>query len=161
MNYLLALFFVYTPISISAFAANPTEITQNVNKNGAIIDGYDVVSYFTGTHPTKGSEKFRVEQNGVSFLFVNEQNKQAFLKEPKKYEPQFGGWCAYAVAEKKEKVEVDPENYLIQDGRLLLFYDSFFAHTKKSWEDQKGIGKEAYLKKADKNWPEVMKQRKP
>jgi len=160
MKYQLAIIvFAFSFLSITALALNITTITSNVNGKGVIIEGYDVVSYFQNTKPLKGNDKIQVNQNGVIYQFANEENKQLFLKEPKKYEPQFGGWCAYAVAVKKEKVEVDPESYLIQDGRLLLFYDSLFAHTKKTWEDPKANGKDTFLKNADKNWPEVMNKK--
>ncbi len=142
--------------AVNSSALNVTAATANVDKNHVIIDGYDVVSYFNSAKPVKGSDQFSVDQNGIIYHFSSEVNKQTFLKDPKKYEPQYGGWCAYAVAEKKEKVEVDPESFLIQDGRLLLFFKAFYADTKKEWEKATGKGKVEYLKLADKNWPEVI-----
>ena len=153
---LASIFFALTFLSNTALALDTTKITSNVDGKGVIINGYDVVSYFKNPKPLQGSDKIQVNQNGVIYQFATEENKQEFVKDPKKYEPQYGGWCAYAVAEKKEKVEVDPESYRIQEGRLLLFYNTVFGRTKKSWEDPKGIGADAYLKKADKNWPEVI-----
>ena len=76
-----------------------------------------------------------------------------FLKNPKNYEPQYGGWCAYAMGSNGEKVEVDPETYKILDGKLYVFYNAYFNNTLKSWNKD-----EAKLKKqADKNWQKIIK----
>ena len=156
-----SLFVLSLALNTMAFAADGVKSQFNVDSDHVILEGYDVVSYFNQPKPVKSDPKkpkIEVNRDGVVYRFVSEENKQTFLKDPKKYEPQFGGWCAYAVAEKKEKVEVDPESYLIQDGRLLLFYNSVFARTRKLWESKDGVGKEAYLKLADKNWPEVLQK---
>jgi YHS domain-containing protein len=125
----------------------------NVDKSGVILEGYDAVSYFQSKGPQKGDPKIQSQFAGATYLFSTEANRQEFLKDPKKYSPQFGGWCAYAVADSKSKVEVDPKSFLIQDGRLLLFYNGLWADTRKKWlKDSK-----TFLKTADANWPEVQK----
>jgi YHS domain-containing protein len=129
--------------------------TSNLNKSGVILDGYDATSYFKGVEPIKGSAQFQVKTDEAIYWFANEDNKQAFMKDPKKFEPQYGGWCAYAVAESKEKVEVDPKSFVIQDGRLLLFYNGVWADTKKKWLNTKNKNAKEYLAEADKNWPQV------
>ncbi len=69
------------------------------------------------------------------------------------YEPQYGGWCAYAMGNSGEKVEVDPETYKIVDGKLYLFYNKYFTNTLKSWNKD-----EAKLKsKADESWKNFYK----
>jgi YHS domain-containing protein len=130
----------------------------NLNKSGVIAEGYDVVSYFKPEGPLKGEVQFQAKHKEATYLFANEENKQAFLKEPEKYAPQFGGWCAYAVAEKKSKVEIDPKSFLIQDGRLLLFYNGFLSDTKKKWLNNKSKDAKEYLKQADMNWSEIKDQ---
>jgi YHS domain-containing protein len=126
----------------------------NLNKSGVILDGYDAVSYFQSDKPKKGDPKFQVKQDDAIYWFANEEDKQVFLKDPKKFSPQFGGWCAYAVADSKSKVEVDPNSFVIQDGRLLLFYNGVWADTRKKWLKDSG----KFLKEADANWPEVEKK---
>lgn len=142
----LALFFG----SATYGAARP-----NVDSSGLALEGYDPISYFESKGPLKGSEAIKAEFEGATFRFVSESNKQKFLASPQKYQPQYGGWCAYAVAAKKEKVEVDPESYLIQDGRLLLFYKDFFNDTRKTWTTSKNKTQNDFLKEADSNWPEI------
>lgn len=125
-------------------------------KSGLALEGYDPVSYFDTTlaaseKPKMGNAKFQIQHDGATYYFVNETQKAMFHKDPKHYVPAYGGWCAYAVADSKSKVEVDVRNFLIQDGRLLLFYKDFFRNTRKTWSKDSST----YLVKADANWPEV------
>lgn len=136
---------------ISASAA----VVENLDKHGVALQGYDPVSYFKSDKPQKGQSRFQAKQGEAIYWFSSESNKQEFLKEPKKYEPQYGGWCAYAVADHKSKVEVDPLSYTIQDGRLLLFYNGVWGDTRKKWLSTKNKDPKAFLKEADDHWPEV------
>jgi YHS domain-containing protein len=126
----------------------------NLDKSGIILQGYDAVSYFQSEGPQKGDPKFQTKLDGATYLFASDANRQEFIKDPKKYAPQFGGWCAYAVADSKSKVDVDPKSFVIQDGRLLLFYNGLWADTRKKWSKDSAN----FLKKADANWPEVEKK---
>ena len=75
-----------------------------------------------------------------------------FIKSPSSYEPQYGGWCSYAMGSTGEKVEIDPETFKIVDGKLNLFYNAYFNNTLKSWNKD-----EVNLKrKADGNWKKLI-----
>lgn len=148
---LLATYLVFTLIRSIAFA----DPVYNLSKEGVILGGYDAVSYFQGKEPLKGDPKFSTKVGEVTYRFANEANLKEFQKSPSKYEPQFGGWCAYAVADSKSKVEVDPKSYVIQNDRLLLFYNGLWGDTRSKWLNTKDKTKEQYLTEADKNWPEV------
>lgn len=137
--------------SLHAFASHEF----NVTKGGVILEGYDVVSYFQGGEPKKGLSKFQTKSGEVTYWFSSEENRNTFLKDPKKYEPAFGGWCAYAVADSKSKVEVDPKSFVIQDGRLLVFYDGLFGDTRKKWTTSDDKNSKAFLKEADTNWVDL------
>ncbi|WP_313791537.1 YHS domain-containing (seleno)protein [Lacinutrix neustonica] len=80
---------------------------------------------------------------------MSKQHVIAFNKNPKHYLPQYGGYCAYAIAEKAKKVSIDAETFEIRDGKLYLFYNSWGTNTLKLWkkEDVKGL-----QQKADQNW---------
>jgi hypothetical protein len=146
------LMLTWISLSLAGGAVNP----NNVDDHGVILHGYDAVSYFQGNRPLKGDEKFEIMHDDAIYLFSNETNKQAFLKDPQKYEPQFGGWCAYAVSESKSKVDVDPESFLIQDGKLLLFYKNWIlGNTREKWLHTKDKTPEIYLNSAERNWPET------
>jgi len=116
--------------------------------NGIAINGYDPVSYFTENKAVKGNKDNAVAFEGVTYYFSTTANKEAFKKDPAKYEPAYGGWCAYAMGAKGEKVEVDPKTFKIVNGRLNLFYNKFFNNTLTDWNKD-----EANLeKKAVANW---------
>ena len=117
--------------------------------NGYINEGYDVVSYFTNKQPLEGEKKLTTTFDGIKFKFSSEKNLQQFKENPKKYIPQYGGYCAYAMGKRGEKVAIDPENFEIRDGKLYLFYDSWINNTLKSWQKE---GAEKLQKQADINW---------
>lgn len=106
----------------------------NLDESGLALEGYDPVAYFEegSGRPAEGKQKLFVTLRDVTYRFRSEQNRESFLRDPEKYEPAYGGWCAFAMA-KGDKVEVDPESFLIEGGRLLVFYDGLFADTRKSW----------------------------
>ncbi len=117
-------------------------------EDGVAVSGYDVVSYFTQNKAVKGSKDNAVIYQGVLYYFSSVANKEEFKKNPAKYEPEYGGWCAYAMGEKGEKVEVDPKTFKIINGKLYLFYNRLFNNTLTSWNKN-----EVNLKKnADANW---------
>ncbi len=112
------------------------------------VQGYDVVTYFTENKAVKGDKQFAVGVEGVLYYFSSAATKALFLADYKKYEPQYGGWCAYAMGATNEKVEIDPKTFKILDGKLYLFYHSWVNNTLNKWNKD-----EASLKaKADKNW---------
>lgn len=92
---------------------------------GIGIKGYDPVAYFTSGRAIKGSESHSAEHGGVSWRFVSAQNRDAFLAEPARYAPQYGGFCAWGVAEKGRLFDVDPENgWTLHEGRLYLNFNA-------------------------------------
>jgi YHS domain-containing protein len=130
-------------------SAQPALRAKQFNlEKGLAIQGYDPVAYFTLHKAVEGNKQFTEAVEGVKYYFSSASNKNLFLKDPKKYEPQYGGWCAYAMGATNEKVEIDPETFKIVDGKLYLFYHSWVNNTLSKWNDD-----EANLKrKADTNW---------
>jgi YHS domain-containing protein len=127
----------------------------NLDKTELALQGYDPVSYFTAKKPLKGDEKWTYIYKGVHYRFSSEANKAEFAKNPANYEPAYGGWCAYAMAENGEKVKVDPLSYKISHGRLLLFYKAPFANTLAFWNKDKTPEADR-LKKADNYWKNIL-----
>ena len=121
--------------------------------SGVAIYGYDPVAYFTAGKAIKGKKEFAVNASGVTYYCSNQTNQQLFIDNYKKYEPQYGGWCAYAMGASGEKVEIDPGTFKIVNGKLYLFYNAYFNNTLNSWNKD-----ETNLKnKADKNWANIFK----
>lgn len=123
----------------------------NLSSKNLAIQGYDPVAYFNQSKAVEGRSSLAATYQGVLYYFSTQENKNAFLGNPSRYEPQYGGWCAYAMGAKGEKVSVDPETFKILNGKLYLFYNSFFNNTLKSWnKDEKNLNA-----KADVNWNKI------
>lgn len=150
MKSAIILFSVLLCGSIHLYSQNDTDKRKkqfNLDESGIALSGYDAISYFTG-EPKKGNASFSYTYNGVKYLFVSETNLSLFKKAPAKFEPAYGGWCAYAMGASGEKVDVDPKTYKLLDGRLYLFYNTWVNNTLPKWNKN-----ETDLKtRADKNW---------
>ena len=144
---LLFLLLLIAPLLMHAQDAEKRKAQFNIT-DGVAISGYDPVAYFTSGKPTKGKAEFAVRAAGITYYCSTKANKDLFLKNYKMYEPEFGGWCAYAMGNTGEKVEVDPETFKIINGKLYLFYNAFFNNTLKLWNKNEG----ELLKKANQNW---------
>jgi len=125
----------------------------NEAKNGVAIDGYDPVAYFNKGKAIKGSKKYSVTHNGTTYYFSSERHMQAFKSNPENFEPQYGGWCAYAIGATGEKVEVDPGTFKITDGKLYLFYNKWLTNTLNLWNDDESN----LTTKAEENWQGIIK----
>ncbi len=123
----------------------------NLGKSGLAIQGYDPVAYFTQNKAVKGTKEFAVVADGVTYYFSSQENKALFKAGYSKYEPQYGGWCAYAMGASGEKVEIDPETFKIVNGKLYLFYHSWTNNTLNKWNKDE----QALKTKADANWAAV------
>lgn len=129
--------------------AQKDQRTKKFNlENRVAIQGYDPVAYFTLNKAVKGKKEIASEAEGIIYYFSSVANRDLFVKNYKAYEPQYGGWCAYAMGFSGEKVEIDPETFKILDGKLYLFYHSWTNNTLPKWnKDEKNL-----KGKADKNW---------
>lgn len=137
-------------LSVSAIAQDQSALRKkqfNLDNNIS-IDGYDPVAYFKVKKAVKGKKDLAVSHQGVVYYFSSVENKDEFKRNPSHYEPEYGGWCAYAMGEKGEKVSIDPETFKIVNGKLYLFYNRFFNNTLKSWNKDEGRLKTA----ADASW---------
>jgi YHS domain-containing protein len=132
--------------------AQPALRTRQFNlQKGIAIQGYDAVAYFTQNKAVKGNKQYAAVAEGVTYYFSSAANRDLFVKDFSKYEPQYGGWCAYAMGATNDKVEIDPETFKIVNGKLYLFYHSWVNNTLTKWNKN-----EANLKTAaDKNWQAI------
>lgn len=122
---------------------------RNFNtENGVAMREFDPVSYFKGSRPLKGISKFNADYKGITYYFANAENVEEFKKSPEKFEPAYGGWCAYTVALNGERVKVNPVTYKIIDGKLHLFYNYNSDNRLTKWnQDEK-----KFRTAANKNW---------
>lgn len=126
-------------------------------KKGYLAEGFDVVSYFTEKKPLIGNKLYQTTFEGVTFKFASSKNLELFKKNPKSYMPQYGGFCAYAVAIKNSKMDVDADSYEIRDGKLYLFYSSWFGN---KLEDLQKEYTKKLQEKGDKNWEQLKHRNK-
>jgi YHS domain-containing protein len=146
MKHLILLVMLSAALPVFAQSKN----LQNLDKNGLAIQGYDPVAFFTQNKPVKGRAEFESKYNGARYLFASAEDKAAFDANPAKYEPQFGGFCAYGVS-RGHTVPVKIEAFQIVNGRLLMQYD---LSVKEDFnKDTQGN-----LQKADKNWPGLVEK---
>ena len=145
----LPVFGILAVLMISAVAS-----AGSVNESeGVALKGYDPVAYFTEHRAAKGSDQFTALYQGATYKFESAANRDAFKANPAKYEPQYGGYCAYGVAG-GHKADITPEAFTVVDGKLCLNYNKAVRFIWK--RDTQG-----YISKADQNWPTVSKTADP
>lgn len=132
----------------SAFASSTLadEITTFV-KGGAAIGGTDPVAYFTQGKPVKGKNTFTAQYDDVTWKFASAENRDLFVANPKKYAPQYGGFCAFGTS-MGYKVPVVPEAWKIVNGKLYL--NNSLGVQKRFLADEKNI-----IKTANSNWKKI------
>lgn len=133
-------------LSMLAILSACTSITSKptFNTEFGAIRGYDPVAYFTEERPVKGSSEFTTDHNGATWHFSSKENKALFDGNPEKYSPQYGGYCAYGMAN-GFVVSTDPDAFSLVDGKLYLNYS---LSVRKTWlKDVPGN-----IKSADENW---------
>jgi YHS domain-containing protein len=145
----LLLMVLITCFTASAQTEESRKKNHNLKKSVA-MEGYDPVSYFDDK-PLEGEDDIRYSYKGVVYLFANSTNLNKFKTNPDKYEPAYGGWCAYAMGETGEKVKIDPETFKILDGRLYLFYNFWGNNTLEGWNKSE----KSLKSKGDQNWKKI------
>src|SRR6266446_4241133 len=100
----LSLLFVTFGLELPAFAQ--TKTLSNLHKTGVAIQCYDPVAFFTDSKPVKGKPELGLRRDGALYYFASKEHRDLFKNDPAKYEPVFGGYCAYGVS-KGKLVEID------------------------------------------------------
>lgn len=117
----------------AALAAEPAVNTLKNSffggRTDTAINGYDTVAYFNVGRPVKGDDRFVHDWMGARWKFSSQANLDLFKASPERWAPQYGGYCAYGVAQDK-LVKVEPEQFTVRDGKLYLNYD---ADVQATW----------------------------
>jgi len=128
------------------FAAMPAHAVDPVfSADGAAIRGYDPVAYFTEEKAVAGKPEFTAEYQGATWRFASAANRDAFVADPAKYAPQYGGYCAWAVSQ-GYTAPIDPDAWTVRDGKLYLNYS---LPVRVRW----ALDKDGNIAAADRNWP--------
>lgn len=130
-------------------------------KSTLAIKGYDPVAYFPegGRKATRGKADIELTYKGVTYRFASEANRDRFRAKPAKYEPAYGGWCAWAMADGK-KASIDPKKFVVKDDRLFLYFNGLANDTRAKWLKR---DHEAQADAADRAWKKLTREepRKP
>jgi YHS domain-containing protein len=152
MKIMLSLLILAVTAGASFGQAGDNRKKHFILKQNLALDGYDPVSYFEGA-PLKGKSNFKYTFNSIDYQFASANSLAKFKLNPAKYEPAYGGWCAYAMGETGEKVKIDPETFTILNGRLYLFYNFWGSNTLEDWKKNEKKLKDA----ADHNWDNIVR----
>lgn len=128
-----------------AFATFAGQFDVNQTTTGLGIRGYDPVAYFTVGAPTKGDFSITSTHDGTTYRFSSEENRKMFEADPAKYLPQYGGFCAFGLAN-GVKVDGDPELWTVADGRL-------FLNLAPPVQERFSQDVSGYVKTANEKWP--------
>lgn len=147
MNYIVKMLLLAITVlwSVNAVAIDP--IYTSTFSNNA-IRGYDTVAYFTQGKAVEGNKEFSTQYKEATWLFSSQQHLDLFLADPAKYEPQYGGYCAYAVSQ-NTTASIKPELFTIHNDKLYLNYN-------KSVNEKWLADKEKFIVQADSNWPSLL-----
>lgn len=143
--------FVAVIFGLLAFTYSTSAGVKPVNSSlfGKVaIEGYDAVAYHTEAKPVKGSKEFTHEWQGAIWRFASAANLETFRKEPMKYAPAYGGYCAWAVSQ-GYTASIDPAAWKIVGGKLYLNYNQ---EIKNKWEKEQA----KFIEDADANWPKLL-----
>lgn len=144
-NFLAACMVALSIGSMSAPASAAEAIKPIFSTAAGAIRGYDPVAYFKQNKPVKGNAKFTTQWQGASWHFSSQDNLDAFVANPEKYAPQYGGYCAYGVAQGYTPA-TDPAAFQVRDDKLYL---NLSKAVLKKWQ----MDIPGYVKDADENWP--------
>jgi YHS domain-containing protein len=134
--------FLNLSFSVLGFAQNKSEAVYTT-KEGA-INGFDPVAYFTDKKPVKGVSNISYTWKNAVWHFASEDNRAVFSKNPEKYAPQYGGWCAYGWSQ-GYPAKIDPQAWSIVEDKLYLNYN---LSVKKDWDKKQA----QYISQANNNY---------
>ena len=150
-RHVLAVSLLWLFVTGWALAGSP--IAPVNSEHGLAIKGYDPVSYFTTGKPTQGLARFSTSYKGITYLFASAENRNLFVEMPEKFLPQYGGYCAFAIA-LNQIADIEPDQWAIVNNKLYL-NNGFLAQTLWS------LDKAGNIARGDQNWPLVPKLGSP
>lgn len=146
---ILLMFVMMSVFAQTAFAQTNRNVTEYNLQQSVALKGYDPVAVFPegGGQPLAGQPQLALEYRGATYFFATTTNREVFAMNPAKYEPTYGGWCAYAMAS-GSKVDIQPQIFTIHGNRAHYFVS---ARAKQNF-DRDVMGHEA---RADGFWKNI------
>lgn len=151
MKKILSILQVVALMSFALFqSANAADAIHTSFFSNKAVSGYDVVAYFTEQKPVQGNSNYQLEYKGADWYFSSQENLALFKGDPEKYAPQYGGYCAWAIAG-NETAPGNPPFWTVYNDKLYLNYD-------QSVQDTWTADKDKFIKQADLNWAKLDKE---
>jgi hypothetical protein len=133
-------------------AGRPGLSEYNLDATGLALHGYSPVSYVESGAARIGSPNHTATYRGITYRFSSAEERDQFLADPERYEPAYGGWCAYG-ASVGIRWDVDPENFEIRHDRVFLFSRNEEADARELWDRE---NREALIARADRYWESTL-----
>ena len=136
-----------TTILLLTITISKAQKAEIFSTSGKAIKGYDPVAFFKKAKAIKGADSLSYQYKDATWLFSSTDNLESFKKSPQKYEPQYGGYCAYGTAD-GHKAPTQTDTWAIVDGKLYFNYNT---KVKEMWSKQQTI----LIEKANAQWPTI------
>ncbi|GAA4274804.1 YHS domain-containing (seleno)protein [Aquimarina gracilis] len=130
------------------------KMANNIDNSNIALQGYSPVSYLDLGLAQRGNKNYKSEHKKVIYYFTSKEQKATFDKNPSKYLPQYGGFCAFGIYA-GAKFRVDPNKFIVNNGKYYLYLNNVELDAKQLWLAENNHDK---LKNtADKNWSKLSK----
>ena len=140
-------------MSVGVFAQNHT--ANNIDNSNIALQGYSPVSYADLGLAQKGLKEFKSEHEKIAYYFTSAEQKAAFDKNPNKYLPEYGGFCAFGIYA-GAKFRPDPNKFIAKDGKYFLYLYNLELDAQQLWLNEKDHKK--LVKVANENWKSLSMQ---
>jgi len=147
---IIAVFILFMGFTLSA----QDKMANNIDNSNIALQGYSPVSYLDLNLAQKGSKQFKSEHEKVVYYFTSSDQKTKFDRNPKRYLPQYGGYCAFGTYA-GAKFRVDPNKFIVEDGRYFLYLNNVELDAKELWMNENNH--RGLKSTADKNWKKLSK----
>lgn len=145
---------IATMLLFTTLGFSQDKASQNIDDSKIALQGYSPVSYLELEIAQKGVKEHKSTYEGLAYYFTNEEQKKSFEANPKKYLPEYGGYCAFGVSV-GAKFRVDPNKFVVKDGKYYLFLYNLEVDAQQLW--LAGNHKEL-VSKANSNWKKLSKE---
>ena len=148
---MMRLFLFSLVLMMGAFQAVPAAADEPAIytswRNDVAVGGYDVLSFYSGK-PVEGKSDYSYTYKAATWYFANQANLDLFKTNPEAFEPQYGGYCAWAIA-KGKLAKGSPKHAHVEDGKLYL---NFNGRIKRRWDKRRN----EFITAANARWPEIL-----
>lgn len=146
----LIVFIAFSILSLASFAQDYK--ANNIDNSNIALQGYSPVSYADLGLAQKGVKDFKSTYQDIVYYFTSAEQKATFDKNPTKYLPAYGGFCAFGIYA-GAKFRPDPNKFISKDGTYYLYLYNLELDAQQLWLDEKDHNK--LVTTANTNWKKL------